>query len=78
MAKQIDDYFSTYGYLVAETKKPNLTGRRSWNYVKTNACNVQGKVPPPVLAAFNKMLDNGITFWHTPDVGNYALDNSII
>lgn len=78
MAKQIDDYFSAYGYLVAETKKPNITGRRSWNYVKTNACNVQGKVPPPVLAAFNKMLDSGITFWHTPDVGNYALDNSIV
>lgn len=78
IAKQIDDYFSTYGYLVSETKKPNLTGRKSWNYVKTNACNVRGKVPPNVLSAFNSMLDGGITFWHTPDVGNYALDNSIV
>lgn len=78
IAKQIDDYFSTYGYLVSETKEPNLTGRRSWNYVKTNACNVRGKVPPNVLSAFNSMLDGGITFWHTPDVGNYALDNSIV
>lgn len=78
IAKQFDDFFSTYGYLVSETKKPNLTGRRSWNYVKTNACNVRGKVPPNVLSAFNSMLDGGITFWHTPDVGNYALDNSIV
>lgn len=78
IAKQIDDFFSTYGYLVSETKKPNITGRRSWNYVKTNACNVRGKVPPNVLSAFNSMLDGGITFWHTPDVGNYALDNSIV
>jgi hypothetical protein len=78
IAKQIDDFFSTYGYLVSETKKPNLTGRRSWNYVKTNACNVRGKVPPNVLSAFNSMFDGGITFWHTPDVGNYALDNSIV
>lgn len=78
IAKQVDDYFSTYGYLVSETKKPNITGRRSWNYVKTNACNVRGKVPPNVLQAFNSMLDGGITFWHTPDVGNYALDNSIV
>lgn len=78
IAKQVDDFFSTYGYLVSETKKPNLTGRRSWNYVKTNACNVRGKVPPNVLSAFNSMLDGGITFWHTPDVGNYALDNSIV
>lgn len=78
IAKQVDDYFSTYGYLVSETKKPNLTGRKSWNYVKTNACNVRGKVPPNVLSAFNSMLDGGITFWHTPEVGNYALDNSIV
>ena len=78
IAKQIDDYFSTYGYLVSETKKPNITGRKSWNYVKTNACNVRGKVPPNVLQAFNSMLDGGITFWHTSDVGNYALDNSIV
>lgn len=78
IAKQVDDYFSTYGYLVSETKRPNITGRRSWNYVKTNACNVRGKVPPNVLSAFNSMLDGGITFWHTPDVGNYALDNSIV
>lgn len=78
IAKQIDDFFSTYGYLVSETKKPNITGRRSWNYVKTNACNVRGKVPPNVLSAFDSMLDGGITFWHTPDVGNYALDNSIV
>lgn len=78
IAKQVDDFFSTYGYLVSETKKPNITGRRSWNYVKTNACNVRGKVPPNVLSAFNSMLDGGITFWHTPDVGNYALDNSIV
>lgn len=78
IAKQIDDFFSTYGYLVSETKKPNITGRRSWNYVKTNACNVRGKVPPNVLSAFNSMLDGGITFWHTSDVGNYALDNSIV
>lgn len=78
IAKQIDDYFSTYGYLVSETKKPNITGRKSWNYVKTNACNVRGKVPPNVLSAFNSMLDGGITFWHTSDVGNYALDNSIV
>lgn len=78
IAKQVDDFFSTYGYLVSETKEPNLTGRRSWNYVKTNACNVRGKVPPNVLSAFNSMFDGGITFWHTPDVGNYALDNSIV
>lgn len=78
MAKQIDDYFSTFGYLVAETKVPNIRGRQSWNYVKTNAANVRGKVPASTLKFINNLFDRGVTFWHTNDVGNYDLGNGII
>lgn len=78
MAKQIDDFYSVYGYLVAENKVPNITGRQSWNYVKTNGSSVVGKVPANVLKRINALFDRGLTFWHTNDVGNYALSNSII
>lgn len=78
MAKQIDDYYSVYGYLVAENKVPNITGRQSWNYVKTNGASVIGKVPSDVLKAINGLFDRGLTFWHTADVGNYALSNAIV
>lgn len=78
MAKQIDDFYSVYGYLVAENKVPNITGRQSWNYVKTNGSSVVGKVPANVLKRINSLFDRGLTFWHTNDVGNYALSNSII
>ena len=78
IAKQIDDYYSVYGYLVNELKVPNIVGRRSWNYVKTNGATVKGKAPAPVLAAVNRLLDGGITFWHTDDVGNYGLSNAIV
>ena len=78
IAKQIDDYYSVYGYLVNELKVPNIVGRRSWNYVKTNGATVKGKAPAPVLAAINRLLDGGITFWHTDDVGNYGLSNAIV
>ena len=78
MAKQIDDYYSMYGYLVSEIKVPNVVGRRSWNYVKTNGSSVVGKVPAGTLAQINRLFDRGITFWHVNDVGNYALDNSIV
>ena len=67
-----------YGYLVNVNKVPNMTGRKSWNYVKTNGASVVGKVPPDVLAQINSLFDRGLTFWHTGDVGNYALDNSIV
>lgn len=78
MAKQIDDYLSVYGYNVSVNKVPNITGRRSWNYVKTNGSSIVGKVPANVLAQINSLFDRGITFWHTNDVGNYALPNGIV
>lgn len=78
IARVIDDYFSMYGYSVGEIKVPNVVGRRSWNYVKTNGSSVVGKVPAGTLAQINRLFDRGITFWHVNDVGNYALDNSIV
>lgn len=78
IAKTIDDYFSIYGYRVGEVKTPNITGRKSWNYIKTNGSSVVGEVPSTVLSEINALFDRGITFWHTNDVGNYALDNSIV
>lgn len=78
IAKMIDDYFSVYGYSVAEVKSPNITGRRSWNYVKTNGCNVLGNVPSAARTMINAMIDGGVTFWHTDSVGNYSLNNAII
>lgn len=77
-AKMADDYLSAFGYLVSETKVPNFTGRQSWNYVKTVGANARGKVPSDYLAAINALLDRGVTFWHTDDVGNYSLSNSIV
>lgn len=78
MAKQIDDYYSMYGYLVTNVKVPFLASRRSWNYIKTQGSSITGKVPAGTLASINALFDRGITFWHTNDVGNYALDNSIV
>ena len=76
-ARRIDDFFDMYGYQTDRLKKPNMTGRASWNYVKCqNSCN-HGNVPAPDMAKINRIMDNGLTIWHTSDVGNYSLDNSI-
>lgn len=78
IARQIDDFLSVYGYNVSIVKTPNITGRRSWNYVKTVSANMGGNVPANYLRAFNQLLDSGTTFWHVDNVGNYSLDNAII
>lgn len=76
-AKVIDDYFSMFGYQINEIKIPNVTGRRSWNYVKTinNDFDVNG--PADAVSKIHKIFDDGIFLWHSYDVGNFALDNSV-
>ena len=75
-AKLIDQFFTMYGYTTQEVKVPNRTGRRNWNYVKTRNATLHGNVDSRAMAKINAIYDNGITFWHTPDVGNYDQDNS--
>lgn len=77
-AKSIDDYFSMYGYKTLKLKVPNITGRRSWNFVKVVNANITGSMPADDLKRIIQIFEQGITFWHTPDLGNYALDNSIV
>lgn len=76
-ARIIDEYFTAFGYKVCRIKTPNITGRPSWNYVKTIGAQVSGNIPEYAEMALKAMLNNGVTFWHTNDVGNYSLDNSI-
>ena len=76
-ARIIDEYFTAFGYKVCRIKKPNITGRPSWNYVKTIGAQVSGNIPEYAETTLKAMLNNGVTFWHTNDVGNYSLDNSI-
>lgn len=75
-ARIIDGFFDMYGYQVDSVKVPNWRTRPAWNYTKTaNAC-FHGNVPADDMAAINSIFDNGITFWHNADVGNYSQDNS--
>lgn len=77
-AEMIDEFFDMYGYAIERVKVPNVNGRRSWNYVKCqNSCH-KGNMPANFLDQINDIFDAGITFWHTSDVGNYSLDNSIV
>lgn len=74
----IDNYFDRVGYKVNRLKIPNITGRQSWNYVKTVGAEIVGKCPTSALNTIKRSMDNGITFWHTNDVGNYSLSNGVV
>lgn len=76
VARSIDSYFDMYGYATKRVKQPNLRGRTSWNFVKTLDCGISGNADLAQLAQLRTIFDNGVTLWHTDDVGNYGLDNS--
>jgi hypothetical protein len=76
-AQRLDQYFDVLGYEVDLVKVPNLTGRPSWNYVRTEGAACKGTIPADRLAVMDACLDRGMTFWHTSDVGNYALSNGV-
>lgn len=76
-ARRLDAFFDVFGYAIDQVKLPNFTGRDYWNYLKTVGANMGGNIPTDRLATINRCLDSGITLWHTSDVGNYLLDNSL-
>lgn len=74
-ARIIDDYFSMFGYATHRTKVPNITGRPSWNYVKTIDAKIVGSVPFGDMERIKQMFNDGVTFWHGDWVGDYARNN---
>lgn len=74
-ARIIDDFFTMYGYATNRVKVPNVTGRASFNYVKTDKAMIIGNVPFNDLSKIRSIFDNGVTFWHGDWVGDYNRAN---
>lgn len=74
----LTDFFQKYGYKTNLIKVPNLKTRKSFNYVKTISCTINGSLNNEDLQEFKNIFDKGVTLWHTNDVGNYLLDNEVI
>ena len=74
----LQDYFGKYGYKVHKVKIPNIHTRESWNYVQTVGANIVGNIPQMFIDALEQLFNQGITIWHTTDVGNYNLANNEI
>lgn len=80
-AKQIDKYFSRYGYKVNDVKTPNIYGRSNFNYIEIGKddCIGYGNVPPKYMEEINNICRQGVTIWHNhTNLGNYNVTNSIV
>jgi len=77
-AKIIDNYFDKFGYKVNVLKTPNLTNRTNWNYIKMREANIFGNIPNKDLKKIHEIFNDGLTYWHNDNVGNYDRFNPII
>lgn len=76
-ARILDEYFTRFGYRVARYKKPNLTSRNTFNYVKTVDASVSGNVPDEARTLIEQIFNSGVTLWHTDSIENYSVENGI-
>jgi len=75
-ARQIDDYFTMYGYRENHVFVPNIHARQRWTYVQTADCKLVGYAPSDDLAFIADCFNSGITWWVNPsEVGRYDLAN---
>lgn len=75
--KILEDFFHMFGYKTNEIKVPNFRTRQHFNYVQTSNCNITGNFNNNDLQTLKNIFDNGVTLWHTNDVGNYSLSNGV-
>lgn len=75
-AEIADSYFEQFGYPIRKITTPLLNSRSSWNYIKTVGCNFTGCIDLNQLKMLRAIFDNGVTLWHTNDIGNYSLENN--
>ncbi len=78
VAIQLDDYFDMFGYAQHKLMPLNIFGRENWNYIQTQRAKVSGDAPAYARQLMETALNDGITFWHNPDIGNYNKSNRIV
>lgn len=91
-AKQIDDYFTMFGYrqnrimtihhnITPSDSNPNtsLHNRTRFTYIKTSNMDVKGAIPADDKELYCSIFNNGIRFWSdTTGIGSYVATNSFI
>lgn len=71
----IEDYFKKYGYAYNKIETPTLRTRNSWDYIRCIDANITGNINNNSLEKIKTIFNQGVTIWHTSDVGNYSLNN---
>lgn len=74
--QKLEKIWNMRGYATNTVDYPNLRSKVSWNYIQTVKCNIKGtNIDPNDLEKIKRVFNNGITLWHTKNVGDYSQNN---
>lgn len=74
--QKLEKIWNMRGYATNTVDYPNLKSKISWNYIQTVKCNIKGaNIDPSDLEKIKRVFDNGITLWHTKNIGDYSQNN---
>lgn len=74
-AKVIDQFFDRFGYKVSRNGLPATKSRTRWNYIKTSGVSITGPLPSDHLQQLEQIYNQGTTFWHDNNIGDYTAAN---
>ena len=76
--RQVDDYFTMYGYKVNRLKTPSFRNRPHWTYLQTANADVGGNIPAEDAEELQKIFNAGLTVWkYASEFGTYTADNRV-
>lgn len=71
--RNVDNFFTMYGYASNNVKVPNRAVRERFTYTKTKGCTALGDAPADDVRKICSIYDNGIRFWRdTTSVGDFT------
>lgn len=74
--ERLNKVWDMRGYATNVIDYPNLHSKMSWNYIQTVKCNISGdEIDPSDLEKIKRVFDNGITLWHSKNIGDYSRSN---
>lgn len=74
--QKLEKIWNMRGYATNTVDYPNLRSKVSWNYIQTVKCNIKGtNIDPNDLEKIKRVFNNGITLWHTKNIGDYSQNN---
>lgn len=74
--QKLEKIWNMRGYATNTVDYPNLQSKVSWNYIQTVKCNIKGtNIDPNDLEKIKRVFNNGITLWHSKNIGDYSQNN---